>query len=59
MPPTDTNIYPGQHNNTRTKTLVQATRNTVIPNDGSVVKIAPWSFIIEAIAKPRNGEVLQ
>lgn len=29
---------------TRTKTLVQATRNTVIPNDGSVVKIARSSF---------------
>ena len=35
---------------TRTKTLVQATRNTVIPNDGSIVKIAPWSFIIDNVA---------
>lgn len=31
---------------TRTGTLMQATLNTVIPSDGSVTRIATWSFII-------------
>ena len=31
----------------RTRTLMQATLNTVIPSDGSVTRIATWSFILK------------